>query len=68
MSGAVLASVGALADSSDVISEIAAPMTGDKVIWTPSKRVLEQHRWAYGAYYRCTVEPAEAKRSVAFLS
>ena len=65
-SGALETSAGALAQPPEELSDIAATVTCDEVDWKPSETVLEQHRWAYGAYYHLTAELPRLKDLVRF--
>ena len=52
-----------------VASDLAAVVTEaytDIADWRPSAKVLEQHRWAYGAYYQLTAELPRLKDLVRF--
>ena len=64
--GALETSVGALAEPSRELSDMAATVTCDIADWSPSERVLEQHRVAYGAYYQLTAELPKYKDLVRF--
>ena len=57
--GVLLEPLGASAD-------IAAAVTCDTADWTPSEMVLEQHKWAYGAYYHLTADLPRIRDLVRF--